>query len=290
MTTKINEGISYPTVNLAINKSRVKMYNKASDMPTFYLKKGEEFQIELFNPTRDTVLAKIKLNGNIISSGGLILRPGERVFLDRFIDVNKKFLFDTYEVSNSEEVRKAIEDNGDLEVEFFKERFLTNLIPRTPLTWSNDGWGNLNTNTFGGTTTGGYYHNTLTNDANFSSGIVTTSTTSTDVSFTSNSNSGIGELTLDGFDPSTTLRGSKKTKKRKSVETGRVEEGSVSNQKFKTVDKTFEMFPLMTYSYKILPISQKTVTTNELHHAFCTNCGLKNNTKNNFCPKCGNKL
>jgi len=290
MTTK-TIGYSYPTVNLAVNKSRIKMYNKASDMPTFYLKKGDEFQIELFNPTTDTVKAVIKLNGKQISNGGLVLRPGERVFLDRFLDINKKFLFDTYEVSNSEEVRKAIEDNGDLEVEFYRE-YVQPTLPRTPLYWNNDnGWNSLHNNTFYGnvTSAGGYVNNTTTGEVRLD-GLTTTSLNYNDTTLSVGS-------TYDANPIAGSLRSAKpkrgsfgKLKKSKSVETGRVEQGSTSNQEFKTVNKTFESNVLKTYAFKILPISQKTVTTNDLRHAYCTNCGLKNSTKNNFCPKCGTKV
>ena len=118
---------SVPTANIAVNKSRIKLYSKGVEMPTYYLQKGQEFQIELFNPTSDVVLAKVNLNGKPISQGGLVLNPGQRVFLERYLDVAKKFLFDTYEVSNTEEVKKAIEDNGDFKVEFFKE-----IVPIAP--------------------------------------------------------------------------------------------------------------------------------------------------------------
>ena len=111
-----------PSANICINKSRVKLYNKSGEMPTYYLQKQTEFQIELFNPTTDVVLAKITLNNNSISQGGLILNPGQRIFLERYLDIPKKFLFDTYEVSNTNEVKKAIENNGDFKVEFFKEK------------------------------------------------------------------------------------------------------------------------------------------------------------------------
>ena len=115
MTKQTQSGM--PTANLAINKSRLKVYGKKSEVPTYYLQKGQEFQIELFNPTKDTILAKISLNGKPIAQGGLVLRPAERVFLDRYIDVARKFKFDTYEVANTKESQKAIEDNGDFKVE-----------------------------------------------------------------------------------------------------------------------------------------------------------------------------
>lgn len=86
-----------------------------------YLNDGEEFQIELHNPLTECVLADIKLNGNSISKAGLVLRPGERFYLDCFIDDKKKFVFSTYEVEDTDEAMESISKNGLLEVFFFRE-------------------------------------------------------------------------------------------------------------------------------------------------------------------------
>jgi len=79
-----------------------------------YLSDKEEFQIELFNPLQDCVLADIKLNGNSISKSGLVLNPGQRFYLDCFIDDKKKFIFDTYEVDDTDETAQAIAKNVQL--------------------------------------------------------------------------------------------------------------------------------------------------------------------------------
>lgn len=131
-------GVPTPQANICIGKSRIKRYNNAGPLPTYYLTKGTEFTIELFNPTQETILAKITLDNKALSQGGLVIKPGERIFLDRYLDVAKKFLFDTYEVSDSAEVQKAIEKNGDFKVQFFKERkFQNNYITLGNLTTSN---------------------------------------------------------------------------------------------------------------------------------------------------------
>ena len=57
MKQTLNQGVPTPTANLAINKSRMKVYGKNSEVPTYYLNKGQEFQIELFNPTTNNILA-----------------------------------------------------------------------------------------------------------------------------------------------------------------------------------------------------------------------------------------
>lgn len=101
------------------DKGRKKIYpgNK------IYFEDGSEFMIELFNPLQDSVLAELKINNKLASSTGLILRPGERFYLDCFIDEKKKFIFKTYEVEvGSEVVQKAIANNGNIEINFYREK------------------------------------------------------------------------------------------------------------------------------------------------------------------------
>ena len=75
----------------------------------------------------------------------------------------------------------------------------------------------------------------------------------------------------------------------KSIETGRIEEGSHSNQRFNNVYKDFELWPFKIEYIKILPFSQKQVNTNDISKRYCHNCGRKLNQKYKFCPFCGTK-
>lgn len=301
-----------PTANIAVNKSRIKVYNTKGEMPTYYLQSGQEFQIEIFNPTTEVVLAKITLNNKALSQGGLVLNPGQRVFLDRYLDVAKKFLFDTYEVANTNEVKKAIENNGDVKVEFFKERipqYYTNTLTLQ------------GTTTFGGsfggptwtTNTGGYVNNIngtcTTGNANLNPSFTTTSANSIGtLSNTSgvantafyNSSATMDSLSLGDVTYSQRTEPIKKEKRlktlgsmlrsAKTVETGRVEQGSSSDQKFKTVNKDFEYFAFHTVEYKLLPVSQKINTVADLNvKVYCTNCGTKLGKGHKFCSSCGTK-
>jgi hypothetical protein len=111
-----------PTANIAVNRNRLKHYSG----DTVYLKDNTHFEIELYNPKQLKVLAKIQINGQSVSGNGIILRPGERVFLERWIDTPQKFLFETYQVEDSNESRNAIAKNGKVTVEFYEEAiFLT---------------------------------------------------------------------------------------------------------------------------------------------------------------------
>ena len=286
MYKKTYEAPAVPTANIAVNKSRLKVYNNTGDLPTYYLQKGQEFQIELYNPTSDVILAKIILNGNPISQGGLVLNPGQRVFLDRYLDVAKKFLFDTYEVSGSEEVKKAIEKNGDFKVEFYKEKVLNYYDNNIVFGGYNSTAGNPRCCTFSNTFSPNNNGITLTNISN---NIGTTALYSSSV----NQNT----PTLDSlnatlsFETPDVVRSSRTLKSRsKSIETGRVEQGSVSDQKVVTVDKKFEYWAFHTIEYKMLPVSQKINTVEDINvKRYCTNCGAKLGKGHKFCSSCGTK-
>lgn len=296
--------IKVPTANIAVNKSRVKLYEKSGDLPTYYLQKGQEFQIEIFNPTTDVVLAKITLNGKIISQGGLVLNPGQRVFLDRYLDVAKKFLFDTYEVNNTEEVKEAIENNGDFKVEFYREtkpvvRYNPMLIlgnQNTGIKRFDDyykrsigsGTNTYSTNSVNGLN--GYVNNTASTDISSLGGTLT-NTTNTDNAFYSScvSFDSVGDVTFT-TSSSPIEKSLRSVKSKKTIETGRVEEGSYSDQKFTTVNKDFEWFAFHTVEAKLMPISQKVNTTADLGiKVYCTNCGSKLGKGHKFCSTCGTK-
>ena len=102
-----------------ITKDRKRLKQNGQNV---YLNNGDEFQLELFNPSSTTVLAKIKLDGSYISGGGIVLKPGQRVYLERYLDDPRKFKFETYEVDGtSNEVLDAISGNGDVVIDFFDE-------------------------------------------------------------------------------------------------------------------------------------------------------------------------
>jgi len=232
-----------------------------------YLKDSEEFQIELFNPLQECVLADIKLNGNSISESGLVLRPGQRFYLDCFIDDKKKFIFNTYDVESTVESLNAISKNGGLEVFFYKESVVSinnwrnklntiviekhypNYQPfwyTTPNVYCGS---KITTGGLSGTTTGGYYVNglnnigTTTNTSYYSSNSVNTS------SYTSNV---IGSLTSTSMPISS------------NIETGRVEKGEKSKQKFDTIDMDFDNYYISSTILELLPESRKPVDAKKL--------------------------
>lgn len=86
-----------------------------------FLNNGTEFQIKLFNPLQEKIGARISMNGKT-SNHLLVLKPGEDIVVDRFIDEQKRMKFDTYEYdSGNSQSEKAVQQNGIIEISFFKE-------------------------------------------------------------------------------------------------------------------------------------------------------------------------
>jgi hypothetical protein len=244
-----------PIAHITVGKNRMK---KGHDV---FLKNGAEFEIELYNPSQKPVLAKIKINGSYISNTGVVIKPAQRVYLERYIDDAKKFKFETYDVSGSkEEIEHAIKNNGLIQVEFYNE--LEKFQPFQLITGNgSDMWKSFPPSfppqdIF---YTSNPYDITC-NTLGF------TSTIGQDVSFTNYNTKSINE-------------------------TGRIEKGSQSEQSFVSVDMSFEYVPCVICEYHILPVSSKPVTVNELNVSYCTGCGLRRRKQNwSFCPKCGTKF
>ena len=260
-----------PVAFIAKNKQRLKQYNNV-----VYLNDGDEFQIELFNPTKEKVLAEITINNKSLSTG-ISLRPGERVFLERYTNEPTKFKFETYAVDgNNFQVQKAIENNGNIKVNFYKES-----INWEGITWT---W-----NSHIDSSSSGYpikYYNFLTNNNSVSndislSGILTTST-SNGILTTSTSN-GISS-NVGSFNTSASTI----NKNEKSIETGVIAKGSKSEQKLVNDYSNFMYSPSWTSEWKILPKSRMEVTSDDLL-IYCS-CGRKQKKNEKFCPLCGKKF
>ena len=118
-TTKVAE----PTAHITVRKQRVKQNGK-----NVYLDNHTEFELELYNPTNTKLKATIEFDGKLISTSGIVLRPGERIFLDRYLDVDRKFLYETYEVTDTKQNREAIDNNGLVKVRFYEKQEWQNII------------------------------------------------------------------------------------------------------------------------------------------------------------------
>ena len=251
------------SVNITSNKNRIKQYEDS-----VYLNDGQQFELEIFNPHQFKVLAKISINSKEISQAGLVIRPGQRIYLERYLDVAKKFKFETYEVEDSTESKEAIAKNGQVKVEFFYELNLR----------GNYWYGNsmtINSNNWAGTTI-------TTNTPSIYCTGTSTGSLGSGISYTSSS--AVGNLSYGG----TTLN-NVSMPVAGSIETGRIEKGEKSNQKFSSSNETFNSWMSHRMNFKILPLSNKNNTSEDIKH-YCTECGTKTKSKYKFCPTCGNKL
>jgi len=274
-------GFAVPQSFITKGKQRLKQH-----IDTVYLNNGDEFEIELFNPTQNKVLAKIEMNGNSIGNG-IILRPGERVFLERYLDEAKKFLFETYVVNgNNEEVQQAIANNGDVVIKFYDEvRASTYIVNSGTVTINNPNFG------WGSTTTGSpYYGNTtfttsgtnLFYNSSLTSGTISTNSFLNNPTKVTKKKLNEAEVTMDSMDINESSS--------RSLETGRVEKGSNSDQSFTYDSSSFNSYPSTTNWWKIKPKSTQVVTKEDLV-TYCTECGSKRKKDTHkFCPQCGTKF
>ena len=254
--------VGNPTAHITKKKSRLKVYNGK----IVFLNDKDNFEFEIHNPKQRSVLCKIKLNGEYISNNGVIIKPGQRVFLERFLDSNNKCEVSPYMIDPTTPNWSAIELNGDVLIEFYDEHQISNHITfvggsvSTGFTTINTGspyWGGIsNTSNYNSM----YYNTTLT------------STSSNNFNFNSTPFNERTDLNLNN-----------------SVETGRVEKGEKSNQSFVNSYETFAPYTSHTVEFKIIPLGNKNKNVEEIRQ-YCTECGTKVKKNYKFCPSCGNKI
>jgi hypothetical protein len=249
---------------------------KSTTQKSVYLNNNDTFEIELFNPTTKKVLAKIYINDVLISSSGIVLKPGERIYLERYLDTPNKFVFSTYDVENTNEIQKAIESNGNIVVEFYDMYTPTTngtvtICPYTIYPYYQPYYinlnGNITTTASLSTVTLGTSNNTTT--ANINSNYSTTYTYNNGINSFSTADNSIG----------------------KYIETGSVEQSTeVSNQSFNSDYSVFNSWYSVVDSIKILPASVKPIEKSDLR-CYCVGCGVKRKADAwVFCPKCGTKF
>lgn len=260
-------------LKIAKNKSLLKEYIINNER-SVYLNDKEEFQLELFNPTSDVLGCEIYLNGKKISNNLIVIRPGERIWLDRFIDTPEKFLFSTYQIEDSPTAKYAAKDNGNVTVNFYRERdkkmnITINQYPSynqwcspsvvDPCTYiyNYPNITSLNEETVF------YYSSNTMNDA---------------------------KLSFQSCASSPQVENSAASICNTSIETGRIEKGGESNQRFDMTSYDFETWCTYTETVMIVPMSQKVYNKSDLEKRYCVNCGKKLSPKFKYCPVCGTKI
>lgn len=273
-----------------------------------YLKDGQTFAIRLFNTNFISVAARIKLNGEII--GDLLVKPGQKVDLERYFNESRKFIFETYNVEDSDpKVREAIKNNGKVEIEFFEEdngfdqwfdgqieeynRYDNNIRLNDQFERLNDfkRWDqDIN---YDQTDKNSSYYNreSIGNNRYTLRGMDHTGDESMNVNYDSSliTDTSIGQTTFGDSTLGMMETSSTEEDTRSMRETGRIGKGGNSSQRFEKVDMKFKDTSFFVKKVQILPVSMKKEQTDV--RFYCPNCGYRIRKRSwIFCPKCGNNL
>ena len=251
-----------PEVYISTRNNRLKVYSDN----TIYMETGTEFQLEFINNNFITQKADILINGKK-QHNSLVLNPYSHVYLERFIDDNKKFKFDVYDVDNNEVVKKIIQNNGLIEVRFYEE-FIQQTLQYIPyVQYFKTGSPSYTTDT----AFTNYYQHTITTSASTPRNIICDSA-----------------MPLVASTPRLNIH----LNNTSTVETGRVAQGNTSTQELIEIQKKFNSVSNCIIKYKILPISQipqETVTIKDIR-TYCQSCGRRMKKGWNNCPGCGTKI
>lgn len=252
-TIQLNEECS---AIITSNGNEQKVYKEN----TIFLNDKQQFEIKFLNLSQNDVAVSVKLNGEK-SSNLLVIKNGQKVSIDRFLDDNKKMIFNTYDVdSDDKNVLNAIKNNGSVEISFYRK-----IVNYLPINWFNGYMTTTNT-VYGGYPS--YTTNTGGLDINLSGNITTNNA--------SYANNVAEHINIYSQSP--------------SLETGKVEKGEKSTQEFVTTNGDFDLIPFKTITYKLLPISQKETITSQDIRVYCTDCGQRKKKQHHkFCPNCGTK-
>ena len=277
-------------VKIAMNKSLLKEYY-VNGKRAVYLNDGDEFQIQIINPYPFKIGVSIKFNNSSSSVRKLIINPGERVWLERYLDDNKKLRFNSYWVDKDNPiVEKAITDNGKISIEFYKESvnfpatYISTYEPYTYYSVTSPNFtvgDDYHTNTMADIKTN--FHQSISepealkaSTLSIEGNISTTSATASWLSTASNTAS--------------IKVGTNSCVNAKKKETGRIEKGGYSHQDFNEVSLNLEPFAFGWETIYIFPASEKPITVKDLQKRYCPECGRKVKEKFKFCPFCGTKL
>jgi hypothetical protein len=239
-----------------------------------YLNDGDNFELRFFNPLNFKIGVEIMFNGIRKGDGYLVLNPGQDLTLDRFLDEQRKMLFETYTINgNNKEAVEAIEKNGVISFNFYKE-YYSNFNQQKHVNINYD----FPPISKGPQGTKGIIGNfSYSSTSNYSPGVYTLET---DQSFVS------GQMCFSNLDSN--IDYSKYVAEK--LETGRIEKGEISDQRLKGINMDFASKPFHSMTYKLMPYSTMNREIGEIRQ-YCSECGYRLRKSSwKYCPSCGNKL
>jgi hypothetical protein len=285
-----------PSVLITSNRNELKVYQGN----VVYLNNGDNFELRFFNPTKFKIGVEISFNGTKKGNGYLVVNPGQDIILDRFLNEQRKMLFETYNIdSNNKSALEAIEENGIISFNFYKEHSLN---------WNNS----FNYNSDKDVKIK-YKFPKKAKNVNLYGSISTFSTTKSPYTYSSTINRIYSQgstgpagpvgtpgsqgpsfsdynTTSSVFYDNITLTNNQFSISNNILETGRIEKGDTSEQNIATVNVQFENTPFHSVTYKILPISTMNMTNKEIRQ-YCPECRYRLRKQTwKYCPSCGEKI
>lgn len=229
---------------VSVNKNRLKIYEDNK----YYLSNGTNFEIELVNNDNKKYLVEIYLNEQSI--GSIIIGANSHNYLERYIDNNRKFQLNTFEIDDVDETKEAQERNGSIQIYFYPQISLNHPSFEGRISSTN----NLRIN---GSPRLYNLHEITTGTP-----VIKYCSTTSD--------------SLKSCDYTA------------SIETGRINEGENSNQTFAYSSDKFEDRSTHSLDYQILPISLKPYEGIKTYCSECGTKIRHKNWK--YCINCGTKL
>lgn len=268
-----------PSVIVTTNRNELKIYHPN----IIYLNNGDNFELRFFNPLNFKIGVDIIFNGIKRNDSYLVLYPGQDITLDRFLDKKNKMIFDTYLIDgDNEHAKKAIENNGLIELLFYREQINYYYNEHDNTIYKN--FPKRKKQTDYGTGGCGYSGTSDSSGLGGASGISGFRySTVTDIKYNINNTASINNYNENFY--STTISNFSNP-----LETGRVEIGDNSIQEIKQVSVNFETTPFHNVTYKLLPYSTKNINVKEIRN-YCSECGYRIRKDSwKYCPKCGSEL
>jgi hypothetical protein len=229
---------------VSVNKNRLKIYEDNK----YYLSNGTNFEIELVNNDNKKYLVEIYLNEQSI--GSIIIGANSHNYLERYIDNNRKFQLNTFDIDDVDETKEAQERNGSIQIYFYPQISLNHPSFEGRISSTN----NLRINS-----TPRLYN---LHEITTGTPVIKYCSTTTD--------------SLKSCDYTA------------SIETGRINEGENSNQTFAYSSDKFEDRSTHSLDYQILPISLKPYEGIKTYCSECGTKIRHKNWK--YCINCGTKL
>jgi len=288
-----------PSVAITRNRNELKIYQGN----IVYLNDGDNFELRFFNPMSYKIGVEILFNGIKKGDSLLVMNPGQDIILERFLDEQRKMIFETYTVDgNNDAAVKAIQNNGVITFNFYEEGYkhynsAINVeydFPTKPIQFTHKTTGPLSH--YGNSGSNGIPGEDGTRSFYFQQSNDTTTTfksyNSSDSVFFSPDlsqpvSSKIDYSSFYEIPSSLDIDYSKYIDNKAKLETGRIESGEKSEQKLKHVNSIFRKESFYSVSYKLMPMSHMNKEISEIRQ-YCPNCSYRiRNQKWSFCPKCG---